>query len=117
MVPISSSAAPTPAGVMHGIHALAVPGRPRLCQVSHDCARLAAIAADRAKWDVLLNDRKSCAKLTEVRGIVNLKNSVLMQGLVCGRWSVRGHPKATETWRHGTLKLSLQYEKDTSVGD
>ncbi|RWV82975.1 hypothetical protein GW17_00055481 [Ensete ventricosum] len=45
-------------------------------------------------WEVLRNDRKSCAKLTEVRGIANSKNSILMQGLVHGRRSVRGHPKA-----------------------
>ncbi|RWV80366.1 hypothetical protein GW17_00058374 [Ensete ventricosum] len=31
--------------------------------------------------------------LTEVRGIANSKDSVLMQGLVHGRRSVRGHPK------------------------
>ncbi|RWW13584.1 hypothetical protein GW17_00022687 [Ensete ventricosum] len=30
----------------------------------------------------------------EMRGIANLKDSVLMQGLVHGRRSVRGHPKA-----------------------
>ncbi|RWW71279.1 hypothetical protein BHE74_00021005 [Ensete ventricosum] len=44
-------------------------------------------------WEVLRNDRKSCAKLTEVRGIANSKDSVLMQELVHGRRSVRGHPK------------------------
>ncbi|RRT52278.1 hypothetical protein B296_00022194 [Ensete ventricosum] len=70
---------------------------------------------DHAKWDVLLNDRKSYAKLTEVRGIANSKNLVLMQGLVCGRWSVRGHPKATGTQRHGALKLSLRHGMDMSV--
>ncbi|RRT76576.1 hypothetical protein B296_00022018 [Ensete ventricosum] len=32
--------------------------------------------------------------LTEVRGIANSKDSVLMQGLVHGRQSVRGHPMA-----------------------
>ncbi|RWW02651.1 hypothetical protein GW17_00034252 [Ensete ventricosum] len=32
--------------------------------------------------------------LIEVREIANLKDLVLMQGLVHGRWSVRGHPKA-----------------------
>ncbi|RRT70346.1 hypothetical protein B296_00018087 [Ensete ventricosum] len=31
--------------------------------------------------------------LTEVRGIANSKDSVLMQGLIHGRRSVRGHPK------------------------
>ncbi|RWV91956.1 hypothetical protein GW17_00045717 [Ensete ventricosum] len=30
----------------------------------------------------------------EVRGIANLKDSILMQGLVHGRRSVRGHPNA-----------------------
>ncbi|RWW73955.1 hypothetical protein BHE74_00018120 [Ensete ventricosum] len=49
-------------------------------------------------------------KLTEVRGIANSKNFVLMQGLVCGLWSVRGHPKVIETWRHRALKLSLHKE-------
>ncbi|RRT54072.1 hypothetical protein B296_00030844 [Ensete ventricosum] len=43
---------------------------------------------------MLRNDRKSCAKLIEVRGIANSKDSVLMQELVHGRRSVRGHPKA-----------------------
>ncbi|RRT35903.1 hypothetical protein B296_00047577 [Ensete ventricosum] len=38
-------------------------------------------------------DKQSCAKLTAVRRIANSKDSVLMQGLVHGRWSVRGHPK------------------------
>ena len=71
---------------------------------------------DHAKWNELLSDRKSCAKLTEVRGIANSKNSVLMHGLVCGRWNVRGHPKAVETRRHGALKLSLRHAKDTSGG-
>ncbi|RRT36825.1 hypothetical protein B296_00042153 [Ensete ventricosum] len=33
-------------------------------------------------------------QLTEVREIANSKDLVLMQGLVHGRWSVRGHPKA-----------------------
>ncbi|RRT31567.1 hypothetical protein B296_00058598 [Ensete ventricosum] len=42
----------------------------------------------------MLNDRKSCAKLKEVKGIANSKVSVLMQGLVHGRPSVRAHPKA-----------------------
>jgi len=55
----------------------------------------------------LLNDQKSCAKLTEVRGIANSKNLVLMHGLVCGRWNVRGHPKATETRRHGVTDKLL----------
>ena len=64
----------------------------------------------------MLNDQKSYAKLTEVRGIANSKNLVLMHGLVCGRWNVRGHPKATETLRHGALKLSLRHAKDTSGG-
>ncbi|RWW77154.1 hypothetical protein BHE74_00014705 [Ensete ventricosum] len=32
--------------------------------------------------------------LTEVRGIANSKDSILMQGLVHRRQSVRGHPKA-----------------------
>ena len=64
----------------------------------------------------MLNDQKSYAKLTEVRGIANSKNLVLMHGLVCGRWNVRGHPKAIETRRHGALKLSLRHAKDTSVG-
>ncbi|RZR96083.1 hypothetical protein BHM03_00025032 [Ensete ventricosum] len=50
---------------------------------------------DRAKWEVLRNDRKSCAKLTEVRGIVNSKDSELMQGLILGRRSVHGYPKVT----------------------
>ncbi|RWW65984.1 hypothetical protein BHE74_00026679 [Ensete ventricosum] len=36
----------------------------------------------------------SYAKLTEVREIANSKDLVLMQGLVHGQWSVRGHPKA-----------------------
>ncbi|RRT43031.1 hypothetical protein B296_00052616 [Ensete ventricosum] len=40
---------------------------------------------DRAKWEVLRNDRKSCAKLIKVRGITNSKNLVLMQELVCER--------------------------------
>ncbi|RZS14031.1 hypothetical protein BHM03_00045684 [Ensete ventricosum] len=31
--------------------------------------------------------------LTKVRGIANSENSILMQGLVYGRWSIRGHPK------------------------
>ncbi|RWV77455.1 hypothetical protein GW17_00061718 [Ensete ventricosum] len=57
---------------------------------------------------------ESCAKLTEVRGIANSKNSVLMQGLVCGRWSVRGHPKAIGTQHHRALKLPLRHGKDTS---
>ncbi|RWV78274.1 hypothetical protein GW17_00060779 [Ensete ventricosum] len=39
------------------------------------------------------NDQKSCAKLTEVRGIANSKDSELMQRLVYGRRSVRGHLK------------------------
>ncbi|RZS06606.1 hypothetical protein BHM03_00037291 [Ensete ventricosum] len=65
---------------------------------------------------MLCNDRKSYAKLTEVRGIANSKNSVLMQGLVCERWSVRGHPKAIETRRHGALEFFLRYGKDMSVG-
>ncbi|RRT72505.1 hypothetical protein B296_00034506 [Ensete ventricosum] len=56
-------------------------------------------------------------QLTEVRGIANSKNSVLMQGLVCGQWSNRGYPKSTGTWRHGALKLYLRHGKDTSVGD
>ncbi|RRT79567.1 hypothetical protein B296_00003304 [Ensete ventricosum] len=68
---------------------------------------------DRAKWDVLLNGRKSYAKLTEVRGIANSKNLVLIQGLVCGRWSVCGRPKAIGTRRHGALKLSLRHRMDT----
>ncbi|RWW82766.1 hypothetical protein BHE74_00008747 [Ensete ventricosum] len=67
-----------------------------------------------AKGDGLHNDRKSCAKLTEVRGIANSKNLVLMQGLVCGGWSVCDHPKATKTRRHGALKLYLRHENDTS---
>ena len=71
---------------------------------------------DHAKWNELLSDRKSCAKLTEVRGIANSKNLVLMQRIVCERWSVRGHPKATETRLHRALKLSLRHVKDTSVG-
>ncbi|RWV96233.1 hypothetical protein GW17_00041073 [Ensete ventricosum] len=44
--------------------------------------------------EVLHNNRKSCAKLIEVMGITNSNDSVLMQGLVHGRWSVHGHPKA-----------------------
>ncbi|RWW71108.1 hypothetical protein BHE74_00021168 [Ensete ventricosum] len=71
---------------------------------------------DRAKWEVLRNDRKSCAKLIEVRGITNSKNSVLMQELVCERWCVRGHPKAIGTRQYGALKLSLRHGKDTSIG-
>ncbi|RZR94712.1 hypothetical protein BHM03_00023482 [Ensete ventricosum] len=35
--------------------------------------------------------------------------------LVCGRWSVRGYPKVTETWGYGALKLSLQHGKNISV--
>ena len=64
----------------------------------------------------MLSDQKSYAKLTEVRGIANSKNLVLMHGLVCGRWNVRGHPKVTETRRYGALKLSLRHAKDTSGG-
>ncbi|RWV78370.1 hypothetical protein GW17_00060675, partial [Ensete ventricosum] len=56
------------------------------------------------------------AKLTEVRGITNSKSLVLMQGLVCGRWSVRGYPKAIGTWHHGAFKLSLRHGKDMSIG-
>ncbi|RZS21237.1 hypothetical protein BHM03_00053848 [Ensete ventricosum] len=36
---------------------------------------------------------RSISILTEVRGIANSKDSILMQGLVHGRQSVRGHPK------------------------
>ena len=71
---------------------------------------------DYARWNELLSDRKSCAKLTEVRVIANSKNLVLIHRLVCGRWNIHGHPKATETRRHGALKLSFQHGKDTSVG-
>ncbi|RZR99080.1 hypothetical protein BHM03_00028563 [Ensete ventricosum] len=42
---------------------------------------------------MLRNDRKSCANLTEVRGIANSNDSELMQGLVHEGRSVRGHPK------------------------
>ncbi|RZS16102.1 hypothetical protein BHM03_00048064 [Ensete ventricosum] len=42
----------------------------------------------------MLNDRKSCAKLIQVREIANSKDSVLVQGLVHERRSVRGHPMA-----------------------
>ncbi|RZS22576.1 hypothetical protein BHM03_00055374 [Ensete ventricosum] len=44
--------------------------------------------------EVLCNNRKSYVKLTKVRGIANSKDSVLMQGLVYGRRSIRGYPKA-----------------------
>ncbi|RZS08276.1 hypothetical protein BHM03_00039230, partial [Ensete ventricosum] len=40
--------------------------------------------------------KQNCAKLTEVRGIANSKDSVLMQGLVYRRWSARGHPKVIQ---------------------
>ncbi|RWV95981.1 hypothetical protein GW17_00041345, partial [Ensete ventricosum] len=50
-----------------------------------------------------------------VRGIANSKSSILMQELVCGRWSVCGHPKAIEIRRHRALKLSLWYGND--MGD
>ncbi|CAL9076281.1 unnamed protein product, partial [Musa textilis] len=43
-----------------------------------------------------------------IERVVNSRNSILMQGLACGRWIVRGHPKVTEGRRHGALKLSLQ---------
>ena len=71
---------------------------------------------DYARWNELLNDQKSYAKLTEMRGIASSKNLVLIHGLVCERRNVRGHPKASETRRHGALKLSLRHVKDTSVG-
>ena len=71
---------------------------------------------DQARWNELLSDRKSFAKLTEVRGIANSKNSVLIHGLVYGRWNVHGHPKATETRHHRALKLFFRHVKDTSVG-
>ncbi|RWW52796.1 hypothetical protein BHE74_00040768 [Ensete ventricosum] len=80
-------------------------------------ARKNAYRTEVGMWDVLLNDRKSCAKLTEMRGIANSKNLVLMQGLVYGGWSVHGHPKTTRTRRHRALKLPLRHGKDTSVGD
>ncbi|RRT70192.1 hypothetical protein B296_00018138 [Ensete ventricosum] len=48
-------------------------------------------------------DQKSCAKFTKVRGLANSENLVLMQELIHGRWSVRGHLKleseGLSTWQ------------------
>ena len=38
-----------------------------------------------ARRDGLLDNQKSYTKLIKIRGIANLKNSILMQGLVCGQ--------------------------------
>ncbi|RRT79315.1 hypothetical protein B296_00006148 [Ensete ventricosum] len=47
--------------------------------------------------DRLMEDTKdSVQHLHEVRGIANSKDSILMQGLVHGRRSVHGHPKAQD---------------------
>ncbi|RWW17688.1 hypothetical protein GW17_00018370 [Ensete ventricosum] len=56
-----------------------------ICRVYLSTVQYSTELSNRAKWEVLRNDRKSCAKLTAVRGIANSKDSELMQ--------VRGHPK------------------------
>ncbi|RZS19176.1 hypothetical protein BHM03_00051537 [Ensete ventricosum] len=59
----------------------------------------------------MLNDRKSCAKLIEVRVIANSKDSILMQGLVHGWQSVRGHPKVRselDAMEHQNFLFSME---------
>ncbi|RWV77678.1 hypothetical protein GW17_00061460 [Ensete ventricosum] len=56
---------------------------------------------------LLVQERGIVLLQREVRGIANSKNSVLMQGLVYGRWSICDHPKATGTRHHGALKNFL----------
>ncbi|RRT49978.1 hypothetical protein B296_00034504 [Ensete ventricosum] len=51
----------------------------------------------------LLDFARLLEVLTEVRGIANSKDSVLMQGLVHRRWSARGHPKARLELDVGTV--------------
>ncbi|RRT36014.1 hypothetical protein B296_00058261 [Ensete ventricosum] len=69
---------------------------------------------DRAKWEVLCNDRKSCAKLTEVRGITNSKDSILMQGPVHGRRSDSTCGGVTQEW---VDECELPRERTKKIGD
>ncbi|RRT34252.1 hypothetical protein B296_00056330 [Ensete ventricosum] len=94
-----------------------VDGRNRPLMVEIDCYNptLARTSTYCLVWAVPLDIVILDVKLTEVRGFANSKNSLLMQGLLCGRWTVCGHPKAIETWCHGALELSLRHGKDMSV--
>ncbi|RZS18868.1 hypothetical protein BHM03_00051199 [Ensete ventricosum] len=53
----------------------------------------------------------------QVRGIANLKNSVLMQGLICRQWSISGHHKVPELGAKEHWNFLFGMERIRSVGD
>nr|ABF70076.1 hypothetical protein MA4_54B05.10 [Musa acuminata] len=63
---------------------------------------------DHARWNELLSDRKSCAKLTKVWGIANSKNLILMQGLEAEVYSEFSMLLGLEWYSGGCIDVESQ---------
>ncbi|RRT85048.1 hypothetical protein B296_00009581 [Ensete ventricosum] len=94
------------------------------CMWDSPIGRVAARSGDRLQaWcpssamhnggDRLRHGWHLCAQ--EVRGIANLKNIVLIQELVCGRWSVYGHPKENYLENIGVLKPAVERVEEATT--
>lgn len=69
--------------------------QPNLTALYASGGRLATDEIVQEERGCLMTERV-CAKRVEVREIVNSRSSVLMQGLVYGRQTIRSYPKAIE---------------------